>query len=193
MRAPATTLLSAALVLAFSASGAMAQDVTHATQRLELHGDAPAGCVANSARASKQVGTLYQDNGPTGGVVTFPNLVDETTAAARASSIELALPVVCNTSHLITVRSYNGALVRLGANAARGGSGGFSEMQTYDVGLQWQQRTVQLGTQTASAAISYNQPAKGDLIVDIAVPRGTNPLVAGTYTDAVVVEIRPSN
>ena len=192
MRAPATTLLSAALALAFSASGAMAQDVTHATQRLELHGDAPAGCVANSARASKQVGTLYQDNGPTGGVVTFPNLVDETTAAARASSIELALPVVCNTSHLITVRSYNGALVRQGAGGANS-AGGFSESQTYDVGLQWQQLTAQLSAGATNASIAYGQPAKGDLIVDIAVPRGTQPLVAGTYTDAVVVEIRPTN
>ncbi len=192
MRAPATTLLSAALALTFSASVAMAQDVTHATQRLELHGDAPAGCVANSARASKQVGTVYQDNGPTGGVVTFPNLVDETTAAARASSIELALPVVCNTSHLITVRSYNGALVRQGAGGANS-AGGFSESQTYDVGLQWQQLTAQLSAGATNASIAYGQPAKGDLIVDIAVPRGTQPLVAGTYTDAVVVEIRPTN
>lgn len=192
MRAPATTLISAALALAFSASGAMAQDVTHATQRLELHGDAPAGCVANSARASKLVGTVYQDNGPTGGVVTFPNLVDESTAAARASSIELALPVVCNTSHLITVRSYNGALVRQGAGGANS-AGGFSESQAYNVDLQWQNLTAQLGGASSNAAIAYGQPAKGDLIVDIAVPRGTQPLVAGTYTDAVVVEIRPTN
>ena len=190
MRATMLPLFAASLAFA---TGAQAQEINRASQRIELHGDAPAGCVANAARASKQIGATYQDNGPTGGVVVFPNLVDETTAATRASSIELALPVVCNTSHMITVHSYNGALVRLGAKAARSGSGGFSEMQTYDVGLQWQQRTVQLGTQTASAAISYNQPAKGDLIVDIAVPRGTNPLVAGTYTDAVVVEIRPSN
>jgi hypothetical protein len=193
MRAPVTTIFAATLSLAFGATGASAQALDHATQRLEIHGDAPAGCVANSARASKQVGATYQDNGPTGGVVVFPNLVDETTATSRESSIELALPVVCNTSHRITVRSYNGGLVRLGANAARSGSGGFSEMQTYDVALQWQQQTVQLGTQNASAAISFDQPAKGDIIVDIAVPRGTNPLVAGTYTDAVVVEIRPAN
>ena len=193
MRATVIPIFAASLAFALSTTGAAAQDINRATQRLEMLGNAPVGCVANSARASKLVGATYQDNGPTGGVVVFPNLVDESTAATRASSIELAVPVVCNTSHLITVRSYNGALVRLGANAARSGSGGFSEMQTYDVGLQWQQQTVQLGTQTASAAISYNQPAKGDLIVDIAVPRGTNPLVAGTYTDAVVVEIRPSN
>ncbi len=192
MRAPATTLLSAAVALAFSATGAMAQDTTHATQRLELHGDAPAGCVANSARASKQIGTTYQDNGPTGGVVTFPLLVDESTATARASSIELAVPVVCNTSHVITVRSYNGAFIRVGAGGANS-TGGFSESLGYDVGLQWQDLTAQLTPSSTNAAIAYGQPAKGDLIVDIAVPRGTRPLVAGTYTDAVVVEIRPTN
>lgn len=193
MRASTSTLVAVSLALAFGATAASAQELNRASRRIEMHGDAPAGCVANSARASKQIGATYQDNGPTGGVVVFPNLVDETTAATRGSSIELAVPVVCNTSHLITVRSYNGALVRLGANAARSGSGGFSEMQTYDVGLQWQGQTIQLGTQSSGAALSFDQPAKGDLIVDIAVPRGTNPLIAGTYTDAVVVEIRPSN
>lgn len=192
MRAPATTLLSAALSLAFSASAAMAQDTTHATQRLEFHGDAPAGCVANSARASKQIGTIYQDNGPTGGVVTFPSLVDESTATARASSIELAVPVVCNTSHLITVRSYNGSFVRIGAGGPNA-TGGFSETLGYDVGLQWQNLTAQLNSSNTNTSIAFGQPAKGDLIVDIAVPRGTQPLVAGTYTDAVVVEIRPTN
>lgn len=193
MRAFTFTILAAALTSAMSATGAQAQELNRATQRLELQGDAPVGCIASGARATNQLNATYQDNGPTGGVVVFPNLVDETTAATRASSIELAVAVVCNTSHNITVRSFNGGLVRLGANAARSGSGGFSEMQTYDVALQWQQQTVKLDGQSASAAIAYSQPAKGDLIVDIAVPRGTNPLVAGTYTDAVVVEIRPAN
>lgn len=193
MRAFILTIFAAALAGAAGVTGAQAQVIDRASQRLEMRGDAPAGCVANAARASNQRNATYQDNGPTGGVVVFPNLVDETTAGTRESSIELSVPVVCNISHQITVRSYNGGLVRLGANAARSGSGGFSEVQTYDVGLQWQQQTVRLGGQTASAVISSNQPAKGDLIVDIAVPRGTNPLVAGTYTDAVVVEIRPAN
>ncbi|MFM5950935.1 MAG: hypothetical protein ACKOPM_17175 [Novosphingobium sp.] len=192
MRAPHTTLLTAALAIAFSATGAMAQDTTHATQRIEFHGDAPAGCVANSARASKQIGTIYQAEGPTSGLVTFPNLVDESTATARASSIELAVPVVCNTSHYITVRSFNGALVRQGAGGANS-AGGFSESLGYNVGLQWQDLTAQLNSSNTNTAIAYGQPAKGDLIVDIAVPRGSQPLVAGTYTDAVVVEIRPSN
>ena len=88
--------------------------------------------------------------------------------------------------------SYNGALVRQGAGGANS-AGGFSESQAYNVDLQWQNLTAQLGGASSNAAIAYGQPAKGDLIVDIAVPRGTQPLVAGTYTDAVVVEIRPTN
>ena len=193
MRAITIMSFAAALALAGSASAAAAQELDRASRPIVLHGDAPAGCVANSARASNQINATYQDNGPTGGVVVFPVLVDESTATTRASSIELAVPVVCNTSHLITVRSNNGALVRVGASGARSGSGGFGEVQGYGVAVQWQQQTAQIGTQTASAAISYNQPAKGDLIVDIAVPQGTQPLIAGTYTDAVVVEIRPAN
>ena len=193
MRAFVIPIVAATLGLGLCATTAQAQEISRASKRVEMLGVAPAGCVANSATASKQQGATYQDNGPSGGVVVIPVLVDENTAVARESSIELALPVVCNTAHRITVRRTNGGLVRVGSTGARNASGGFAESQAYNVALQWQQQTVQLGGATTTGALSYDQPAKGDIIVDIAVPRGTQPLVAGTYRDDVVVEIRPTN
>ena len=172
---------------------AQAQELNRASQRLELLGDAPVGCIANGARATGQLNATYQDNGPSGGVVVFPELVDSTTALARASAIELAVPVICNASHTVTVRSYNGGLLRQGAQGTGRSSGGFSEFQAYQVGLQWQGQIVQLGGQGGSASIAWAQPAKGDLTVSITIPQGTAPLVAGTYTDAVVVEILPAS
>ena len=181
------------LAAVLGAVPAQAQDLSHASQRLELFGDAPVGCVANGARATGQRNATYQDNGPSGGVVVFPQLVDGTTAMARASAIELAVPVVCNASHRVTVRSYNGGLLRQGAQGTGRSSGGFSEFQAYQVDVQWQGQIVQLGGQSGSASIAWAQPAKGDLTVAISVPQGTAPLIAGTYTDAVVVEILPAN
>jgi len=172
---------------------AQAQQLDSASQKLEMLGDAPVGCVANSARATSQVNATFQSNGPSGGVVVFPALVDQTTATARASSIALALPVVCNTSHRVTLRSSNGGLLREGANPGRNATGGFSEFQAYDVSVEWQGQSASIGGASASASLAQGQPAKGDMRIDIAVPQGTRPLVAGTYTDSVVVEIRPAN
>lgn len=185
-----TAILTASLL---SASGAQAQELARAEQRVELHGNAPAACVANAGRAANPVNASFQSTGPNSGTVMLPLFVDAATATTRGSSIEVAVPVICNASHTITVRSANGGLLREGAGPARAGSGGFSEFQAYGVDLQWQQRVLRLGAGRSSAALSYPQPARGDLIVAITVPRGTAPLVAGTYSDTVVVEIRPAN
>lgn len=189
MRALPITILAA---LAFAGS-AQAQELDRASQQVVMRGDAPVACVANSARAGNASNAVWQDQGPNGGQVVITSLVDETTAAARPSAIQLSLPVVCNSSHRITLRSANGGLLRQGAMGNRNRPGGFSEFQAYDVAMQWQQQVVRLGGGTATASLAFAQPAKGDLVVDISVPRGTTPLVAGTYSDAVVVEIRPAN
>lgn len=178
----------------FAAVPAQAQELNRGTQRLELLGAAAPACVAGSARPGRQVNATYQDGGPSGGTIVIPILVDPTTAATQGSAIQLNLPVVCNTSHHISVRSYNGGLLRDGAGAGGNrNTGGFSQFQGYDVLVAWQNATARIGGNGSTAALAYGQPAKGDLILDIAIPKGTQPLVAGTYRDAVVVEIRPSN
>lgn len=186
--------LPLSILAALTCAGtAQAQELDRASQQVVMRGDAPVGCVANSARAGNALNASWQEQGPNGGRVVITSLVDDTSATARASAIQLSLPVICNSSHRITVRSSNGGLLRQGASGNRNGRGGFSEFQAYDVALQWQQQVVRIGGNTGTATLNQAQPAKGDLVVDIAVPRGTTPLVAGTYSDAVVVEIRPAN
>lgn len=189
MRALPIFLLAASL----GAGAAQAQQLDRASQKLELFGDAPVACVANEARVTSSANATFQSNGPSGGVVVFPALVDQATATARASSIGLALPVVCNASHRVTLRSANGGLRREGANPGSNAGGGFAEFQTYGVSVQWQGLSASVGGINTSADLAQAQPAKGDMLIDIAVPQGTQPLVAGTYTDSVVVEIRPAN
>lgn len=187
MRALSLMIVAAAAV----AAPAQAQELSRGTQRLELVGAAQVGCVAGAARPGRQVNATFQDGGPAGGTVVIPVLVDPNTAATLGSSIELSLPVVCNTSHSISVRSYNGALTRDGANGRA--AGGFAESQVYGVAVTWQNQTARIDGTSRTAAFAWPQPAKGDVTVDIEVPRGTAPLVAGAYRDAVVVEIRPAN
>lgn len=187
MRALSLMIVAVAAV----AAPAQAQELSRGTQRLELVGAAQVGCVAGAARPGRQVNATFQDGGPAGGTVVIPVMVDPNTAATLGSSIELSLPVVCNTSHSISVRSYNGALTRDGANGRA--AGGFAESQVYGVAVTWQNQTARIDGTNRTAAFAWPQPAKGDVTVDIEVPRGTAPLVAGAYRDAVVVEIRPAN
>ena len=186
----ALPFLIAAMTL--GAVPAQAQELNRGTQRLEMIGDAGVACVAGTARPVRQDNATWQDGGPSGGRVVIVNLVDPNTATTRGSTMEVAVPLVCNAAHSITLRSFNGGLLREGSNGNRG-TGGFSQFQTYDVSVAWQSQTARVGGATTSASLTQGQPAKGDLVVDIVVPRGTTPLVAGTYTDAVVVEIQPVN
>lgn len=189
MRAP---VLFAFAVL-MGASSAQAQRLDQGSQQLELFGNAPVACVANSARANNQVNATFQSNGPSSGVVIFPILVDQSTATARASSIALQLAVICNSSHHVTLRSTNGGLRREGSNPGRNATGGFGEFVTYGVSFEWQGKTSSIGSGLTSATLAQDTPAKGDMQITLAVPPGRQPLVAGTYTDSVVVEIRPAN
>ena len=61
-----TAILTAALS---SASGAHAQELARAEQRVELNGNAPAACVANAGRAANPVNASFQSTGPNSGTV----------------------------------------------------------------------------------------------------------------------------
>ena len=180
-------LIAAALALP---AAAQSQEVTRGTQRLELTARAPVACVISPATVSSAANASYSNTGASSGQVSITELVDGSTAAPRASSIELNLPVVCNASHRVQLRSTNGGLQRAGAS---GRSGAFREFLTYQVGLDWAGQSVQLDTASRSANINSGQPGKGEMIIRIVTPAGGSPLVAGQYSDSIVVEVQPAN
>ena len=180
-------LIAAALALPASAQ---AQELTRATQKLELTARAPVACVISPATVSNAANASYSNTGASSGQVSITQLVDGTTAAPRASSIELSLPVVCNASHRVELRSANGGLQRAGAT---GRGGAFREFLAYSVGLDWAGQSVQLDTASRSANINATQPGKGEMVIRIATPAGGGPLVAGQYSDSIVVEVQPAN
>lgn len=171
-------------------ANAQAQDLTHATQRLELAATAPVACVINAPSVANQSNASYSATGASSGQVNITELVDADSATSRASSIELNLPVVCNASHRVMVRSTNGGLVRAGAT---GRSGAFQESLTYTVDIDWSGQTLQLLTSRTDANLDVAHPGKGDMLIRIATPAGGGPLVAGQYSDSIVVEVQPAS
>jgi hypothetical protein len=135
-------LLLAAVVIAVPAQ---AQQIDTASNRLELLGDAPAACVFATPTAGNGSNASFTSTGATSARVNITQLVDTTNANSLPSSIELNLPVICNSAHRVIVRSTNGGLTRLGGNQR--GSGPFAEFLAYSFGIGW------AGQQVAGAVI----------------------------------------
>ena len=184
-------LLIAAIVALPAA--AQAQELDRATQQLQLNAVSPVACVISQPTVGNQTNASFSATGASSGQVAITQFVDPQSAAPRASSIELNLPLLCNASHRVRVSSANGGLLRAGATGRGGQGGGFREFVAYTVGIDWSGQSVQLVTSNNNANINANQPGKGDMTIRIATPGGGNPLVAGQYSDAIVVEVQPAN
>lgn len=182
-------LIAAALALPGTAQ---AQELNRGSQRLEMAAIAPVSCVISQPTVGNQSNASFTATGSSSGQVNITQLVDSQNAAPRASSIELSLPVVCNASHRIVVRSANGGLLRTGASG-RGTGGAFAQYLSYQVGIDWSGQSVQLDTSNNTADLNASQPAKGALTIRIATPAGGTPLVAGQYSDSIVLEVQPAN
>ena len=183
------TLIAAALALP---AAAQAQELDRASQRLELAANAPVACVISSPSVGIQANASFISTSASSGQVNITEFVDPANATPRASSIELNLPMLCNASHSVRVSSANGGLLRAGA-VGRGATGDFAEFLPYNVGVDWAGRSVNLLTTNNTANIDASDPGKGEMTIRIATPAGSGPLIAGQYTDSIVVEVQPTN
>lgn len=182
-------LIAAAVALP---AAAQAQELNRAAQRLELVGNAPVACIINSPSVGTQANASFVSTSASSGQVNITEFVDPVNATSRASSIELNLPMVCNSSHNVRVTSANGGLRRAGA-AGQGTTGAFAEFLAYNVGVDWAGQSVNLLTTSNTANIAATDPGKGEMTIRIATPAGSGPLVAGQYSDSIVVEVQPAN
>lgn len=169
---------------------AQAQELNRASQRLEMAAVAPVACVINQPTVGNQSNASFSATGSSSGQVSITQLVDAQSAQPRASAIELSLPVVCNASHRVRVTSTNGGLRRAGAT---GGGGGFQEFLAYRVGIDWSGQSLDFSTANNNATLDAASPAKGNLVIRIATPAGGAPLVAGQYSDSIVLEVQPAS
>lgn len=170
---------------------AQAQVIDTASNRLELLGDAPAACVIATATAGNGSNASFTSTGATSARINITQLVDGTNASSLASSIELNVPVICNSAHRVVVRSTNGGLARLGGNQR--GSGPFAEFLAYSFGIGWAGQQVDRGSDSGEVVLDATQPAKGEVRLRVATPAGSGPLVAGQYNDTIVIEFQAAN
>ncbi|HWU74602.1 MAG TPA: hypothetical protein VN137_14035, partial [Sphingomonas sp.] len=111
-------------------------------------------------------------------------------AEPRGAAINLALPVICNSAHKLTVTSANGGLLRDGGNPRnRQSPTGFGEFLGYQINANWAGQTASVQTINNNVlAIASADGGAGDMGLTITVPPGGGPLVAGRYADTVTVQ-----
>ena len=189
------TLLLGGVALALLPVTAQAQTLETGQGRLELAGQAPPACVLRAPTSSSGANATFSATGAATGEIRISELVDPQTAQPRAASINLVLPVICNSAHRLTITSGNGGMLRDGGNARnRQQSGGFGDFLGYQLSTAWAGRTVTTLTTTAPGlALDIPDGGAGDMSVTIAIPAGGGALVAGRYADSVIINFQAAS
>lgn len=181
-------LLFAAFLSAL-ATPALAQDGAVGRASLDMVGYAPSACLISGAPRGTGANAVLDAVGARQADIRIVELVDPTTGQARAASISLALPVICNVNHQVIVRTQNGGLARDDRSGGGQAAPGFREAVPYGVTARWA-GVVAGGQSGAPFELIAPGAAAGDLAIDIDIPAGGVPLVAGAYSDQLVVELR---
>lgn len=180
---------SLAILAAAAATPAIAQDGLIARASLDMVGYAPSACLIGRAPRGTGTNAVLAAAGARQADIRIVELVDPTTSQPRPTSISLSLPVVCNVSHQIIVRTQNGGLARDNREGGLQAEPGFRETVPYGVTARWA-GVVATGQSGVPFELIAPDAAAGDLTLDIEIMPGGQPLVAGSYSDELVVELR---
>lgn len=181
------------MALVLGAAPAAAQDIRASSQQLQVFGTASPACVLGVPAVGGASNASFSLSGASSAEIAIDQLVDPQSARSLASSIELSLPITCNASNTVTLRTTNGGLRRAGSTATAPSPGGFSEFLGYRVGLDWAGQSLDQASDAGGGAIASASPGRGSVTVRVSTAAGVGPLVAGRYADAIVIEFRAAN
>jgi hypothetical protein len=173
---------------------ALAQSTDTGVRQLEIAGIAPPACIMRAPNATGGVNASYQNLSGSSGEIRIVEMVDPQTAQPRATSVNLTVPVICNSAHQLSVESRNGGLTRAGGNARNQTRGGFAEFLPYTFGANWAGQNVTQSSQTQGGLrIVTNDGGAGNVLLSVSVPANGTPLVAGAYADSIIIQFRAAN
>ncbi|MBT3072168.1 hypothetical protein KKP04_15040 [Rhodomicrobium sp. Az07] len=157
-----------------------------------MQGNAQPVCHFEAARQVRSTNMAVSGGSATQNILSVTQLIDPN-ARAVATSISVTLKGMCNHPHAMTVSSGNGGLDPLTKTEA---GSGFVQRFDYGASVAWGPSVVALQTggvqgQSTPEAIAPGA-VSGDLRIDIEVSDpGDAPVVAGIYTDNLVITFRP--
>lgn len=175
-----------ALFLAVGLLALRADAATTVTQPLQVHASVPERC-----RVSPPTGTTSPNAtftpGANGGALRLTGLVDPVTALTRATQGTILFPVVCTGTYSLTVTSQGGLVNETTTTA----SNGFATRLNYVLSASWGSaaQSVETSGTPVSLDLSAGGAQLGNLTIGFNVPAGRGPLVAGTYTDEIIIQL----
>lgn len=181
-------LVTFAALIAGTASSAWAASPTTAAQPLTVLGDVPVRCRMGQPQALDSASnTTFTQNGASS-VIDFTNFVDSNTGRLNASHAEIAFPIICTGAQVLTITTQNGGLANTSVAA---GANGFATRADYTLAASWAStsRSLQTDGTAASLDLSQTTPQSGQLVLNFTLVPGGQPLEAGSYDDAIVVQL----
>jgi hypothetical protein len=186
------TILAASFAL-LSSAPAFAQEgptSVDGSGRLAFAGEATRACLIGRPEASGGFNATLIGGSEGTSTIQIGRLVSPIDASPQASSINLGFQVICNHAHSVSVRSGQRGL-RLQQAAPTSGS--FATTVDYTFGMSWSGQSRQTSASNGQLQINSSDGAAGTLSVSIETPGNGRPLVAGTYSDSVIVELTPTS
>jgi len=175
-------ILAAASLLALTAGAVQAQT---APQQMTFQGQAPAGCLMQAPLSPSADNASVTASAPGSADIVITQLVGDD-GVSEGATVILNVPAACNQAHTVSLISSNGGL--LNAEGAPAG-GPFRALLPYSVVLSWGSGSETYQSGDPAATISSGDAATGSVTVTIEIPAGGAPLVAGSYSDQLILEL----
>lgn len=179
-----SSILTATALLALTAGAAQAQSTAPARQ-LAFNGEAAAGCLMQTPQAPTSDNASVTSSGPGSADIVIGQLVGDDGISVGATVI-LTLPAACNQAHILRLVSVNGGLINVDGTPA---GGPFRSVLPYAVAISWGSGSDTYQSGDPATTISNGDAATGTVTVTIEIPAGGAPLVAGSYSDQLILEL----
>jgi hypothetical protein len=187
-------MIRALIATSMLATGSAASaELPLAQSRVEIVGEAMPACVLRGDGKAQGSNMSFQTSGASAGEIRIQQLVDPTNSVPRAANVNLRLPIICNGPHKLVLRSGRGGLARDGAQNGVS-AGPFREQLPYELSAVWDGREYrQLSNTGNDFVIDSGNGRAEDLALSIHVRGGGAPLVSGSYSDTITVQLQAAN
>jgi len=180
------------------ASPAFAQS-TVATKTLPVTGNAPPVCAVGSPRLA--AGSQINFRGLSGNTLQIDQMIDPTTLAVSAASVDVKFDAVCNYPHRLRLESQNNGLWPT-LQRTQPPAPGFGSAVPYRATVMWGLVNGVLNADAQARRVNDQQfnidlPTAGEIDLKLNIAPGASnardnaPLLAGDYADTMRIFVEP--
>lgn len=182
----ASTIYRAGAFALFATVFASTSEADHEA-RIEFKAEAAEACAYSLSETTEQSRAIVKETGG-GLIVELGEVADPSTVRARAVQFSLTLQATCSFEHSLSVRSQNGGLTHETETAANG----FTDRIDFYLGVGWAARENSFVTNGAldhALRIDVAGANSGDLELSFSTILGEAPLLAGNFSDIIIIEM----